>query len=479
MRVPPTGRAAIESTQALAPAKSGRKRRSMEGEITRDLGDGLIMRRASRGDAEALAHHTATMLRPRDAELDPENVAWMHDLMSRPHPTFRPEDFLLVAEKRSGRIVSAACWLDQTWTYAGIPFRVGRPEVVATLPEYRNRGLVRALFAEFHRWSAERGQLVQAITGIPYFYRQFGYEMTIPLDAGRSGLRAGIPRLKDGESTAFAVRPATEADLDLIAATYEFGSRRSLVACQRDAALWRYELVGRSPRSSEFREFRVIETRSGEPVGFLVHDARLDWPTFRLLFYELSPGVSWAAVTPTVLSYMVKTGEEFGDRDREWRRWTGLETEFEELSFWLGLEHPAYQFVMGALPRESRPYSWYMRIPDVAAFLELVGPALERRVADSALAGHTGELKLSFYRTGVRLAFDGGRVATVEPWKPSLDDQGSARFPDLTFLHLLFGHRTLAELEYAFTDCGFADDTTRSLLGVLFPRQSSDIWPIA
>ena len=34
----------------------------------------------------------------------------------------------------------------QTWTYGGVPFEVGRPELVATHPDYRRRGLVRAQF---------------------------------------------------------------------------------------------------------------------------------------------------------------------------------------------------------------------------------------------------------------------------------------------------------------------------------------------
>jgi hypothetical protein len=33
--------------------------------------------------------------------------------------------------------------ISQIWAYEGIPFGVGRPELVGTLPEYRNRGLVR------------------------------------------------------------------------------------------------------------------------------------------------------------------------------------------------------------------------------------------------------------------------------------------------------------------------------------------------
>ncbi len=96
--------------------------------------------------------------------------------------------------------------IPQTWTYAGIPFKVGRPELVGTLPEYRNRGLVRRQFDIIHQWSAEQGEKVQVITGIPYYYRLFGYEMAMNLGGGRAGFPTHIPRLKEGEAEPYHIR---------------------------------------------------------------------------------------------------------------------------------------------------------------------------------------------------------------------------------------------------------------------------------
>ena len=53
-------------------------------------------------------------------------------------------------------------------------------------------------------------------------------------------------------------------------------------------------------------------------------------------------------------------------------------------------------------------------------FLLSLVPALERRLAQSPLAGHTGELRLSFYRDGVKLMLENGRVKATERWRPSL-----------------------------------------------------------
>ncbi len=175
-------------------------------------------------------------------------AAWTRDLLTRPHPRFHPDDFTVVEETSTGRIVSTLNLISQTWTYDGIPFNVGRPELVGTLPEFRNRGLVRLQFDVIHRWSAERGEMVQAITGIPYYYRLFGYEMALDLDGMRSGFEINVPALKHGESEPCTFRPALESDIPFMAKVYQDSCSRYPVACVRDAAIWRYELFGRSDR---------------------------------------------------------------------------------------------------------------------------------------------------------------------------------------------------------------------------------------
>ena len=118
-------------------------------------------------------------------------------------------------------------------------------------------------------------------------------------------------------------------------------------------------------------------------------------------------------------------------------------------------------------------------MPDLPRFIRLIAPVLERRLADSALAGHSGELTISFYRSGLRLAFETGRLATAEAWRPTVADGGKAAFPGLTFLQLLFGYRQLDELRYAFPDCLAHTDETQALLNALFPKQASHVMAIS
>ena len=116
-------------------------------------------------------------------------------------------------------------------------------------------------------------------------------------------------------------------------------------------------------------------------------------------------------------------------------------------------------------------------IVDLPDFLWLIAPVLEQRLAESELVGHSAELKITFYRGGLRLVLDHGRIAAVEPWTPAPREEVSARFPDLTFLQLLFGYRALEELEYAHADCGVNGDVW-ALFQVLFPKRASNIWAV-
>jgi hypothetical protein len=151
----------------------------------------------------------------------------------------------------------------------------------------------------------------------------------------------------------------------------------------------------------------------------------------------------------------------------------------EAFAFWLGAEHPAYQVFDDRLPHSIQPYAWYVRVPDLPGFVRHVAPVLEQRLAGSPLVGHTGELRISFYRRGLRFVFEKGKLASAEPWQPTIEKGGDAAFPDLSFLQLLFGYRSLEELKHALADCWTSNDESRVLLGILFPKQASNIWPVS
>ena len=439
--------------------------------IIRDLGNGLILRRSSSADADALADFCARI--QSDAGPDQPDLyiaAWTRDLLTRPHPTFNPDDFTVVEETSTGRIVSTLNLISQTWSYEGINFGVGRPELVGTLPEFRNRGLVRLQFDEIHKWSAARGELVQAITGIPFYYRQFGYEMAVDLDGRRYGYEPHVPKLKEGEEESYYVRPAREADLEFIARTYDEIHKRSMVACERTPELFRHELDGQG-MDHIFSLMFVIKDKAGERVGYLKHLSFVGNGSLSAVFYELKAGISWLDVTPSVVRYLWQTGQAYAKRDGK---------TCNSFGFALGEQHPVYDAIKDRLPNVHGSYAWYIRVPDLPGFLNRIKPVLEKRLADSVARSYSREIKISFYRSGLRLVIERGEITVIESWKPNPPpDDGNIAFPNLTFLQMVFGYRSYQELHYAFPDCWCDDDDARVLLTALFPKKASNIYPVA
>lgn len=436
-------------------------------DIIRELEGGLVMRHATEEDADALSEFNG-WIHGTPGEFWAPLAKLTHDLLTRPHPTLEARDFIIVEEKATGKIVSSLNYIPQTWRFEGIDVPIGRPELVGTDPEYRRRGLVRQQLEEIHRWGDERGHLMQVITGIPWYYRLFGYEMAIDFDGGRSCYTAEIPSLKEGEAEPFQFRPATKADAPFLEEVYTHAMKRWLVAPVRDAAIWRYELAGRSTDSLCYFRTAIVETAAGAPVGFLFYlpDAESG---IHLDYAELLPEVSWLEAVRPTLRFLKKQADAAQTHPGVHGRICLRHTR----------EHPLFDAAPHLFHRTHRMYAYYVRVPDIPAFLRHIAPVLEERLAQSIAAGYTGRLHLDFYTSGVAMAFEQGRLASVEPHDASTSAADeSLRFPGLTFLQLLFGHRSLDDLFEAYPDCG-GSPHGEVLARILFPRKPSQALPLS
>jgi hypothetical protein len=435
-------------------------------ELPLDLGQGLVLRRAKPKDGDRLAAFNDLI--HFDPNTDPPGSLgdWTRDLMSGRHPTFSPELFCMVENTASREIVSAMCLIPQTWSYAGLPFSVGRPELVGTLPAYRNRGLVRQQFEQIHAWSRQRGDLLLGITGIPYYYRLFGYEPALQLGYSQIGTQFDLPRLAPDQVEPFVVRPAQTSDLPLIQRLYQQTCQRSLVSCQWSEAQWLFELNGKSPNNLNRGCLKIIERSTDcQPAGFYLHPFFAWDNCLPISCLEIDEPFSYQAVLPSLLR-------------AHWQTAQALPKPPSRISLRLQPDHPAYSLVSAWLPQIHKPYAWQIAIPDLAAFLRHIAPVLETRLAASACRGYSGQLRLNFYRSGLCLTFVEGRFKSVELWQPAPGAEGDAAFPDRTFLQLLLGYRSLPELEYAFFDAS-ASQTARPLLSILFPKQASCLTAIS
>jgi len=439
--------------------------------LPQSLGDGLILRLATQTDTQALADFNARILVDVDEPPEPVSI-WTRDLMSGRNPATSAADFAVVEDTRTTRIVSTACLIPQTWAYEDIPFPAGRPELIGTEPAYRRRGLARAALEAIHALSAAYGHKVQGITGIPWFYRQFGYEYALPLGGWRDLNVNDVPALEKDTTEPYQVRRAAEEDIPTLMRLYERMCAGKLVTTLIDEVHWRYDLTGHSPGSD--REYRAhcILDNEGHVVGYYSTPPRLWGSRFGVWEIGVEAGVSLRSVLPSVLRALKAQGEALAEAGPE-------KTQLAAIRLALGLEHPAYQALSTKLGPAQRPYGWYIRVPDVPGFIRHIAPVLERRLVDSVMSGYTGELNITFYQDGLRLVFEKGKLVQVTEWRaPETNIRwNGAGFPPLVFLKLLFGYRSLEELSDAFPDCRAWEEPTL-LLNALFPKKASWVLPL-
>ena len=437
----------------------------------RDLGNGLILRWSTPEDTENIANLSGFVFREKEEEPLNENIMdWIRQLMSGQHPLMGQNDYAVIEDpnKEGNPLVASTCLLRHEWNYEGIPFMIGRPEIVASDPAYRKRGLIRALFEMLHTRSAAEGHLAQGITGIPYFYRQFGYEYALDLGGLRSVPLSLIPKAKEGEGELYTLRDANEDDIPAILKSYESRRAASIVWSTLPLDYLRYQIhewaqIGVPGKRSQAQ---VIVDASGKVQGFILLAYRRGGKSVFVQMMEVAPGINVQAMMPSILRALLAYGEQMPISK------TNTEP-ISEIALSLGRNHPVYDALGPLAPTYEPPYAWYVRVSDLPAFIQHIAPVLQQRLANSAIADYTGEIKIDFYRGGLRLAFKNGLLTEAEPWRtPIYSAEPSAGFPPLVFLQLLFGHRSLDELRAAFPDAWANNDTTL-VLKTLFPARAS------
>lgn len=426
-----------------------------------DLGDGLVLRCATRGDATAVAAFNA-MIHSDDEHEIPMTTASVLDLFGNrvPHPTTNAGDFTVVEDTATGEIVSSLCLIPQTWNYDGINVPAALVEFVGTRDDYRNRGLVRRQFDVVHQWCVERGILVQGIAGIPSYYRQFGYEYALDYGVQQVALRSRVPEL-DGDEP-FVLRRATTNDAAFIASLEGASRHRWLVSCVRDERTWRYEIAEREPTSSDYVHVFVVERPDQTQIGYVAYSLYPnDVPWVEA--FSLDTGASWLDVVPTVLRHLLSVYDAQGVNPP-----SDKYAEFE-----VGKVHPAYEAMPRVLTAPTKGYALYVRVGDVPTFLQTITPSLEARLERSVATGFSGELAISFYRSGVRLVFEAGRITDINTER--LDDVVDAALEKSAFTQMLFGYRSLAELSGWYADLSVKSNSAQVLIEALFPKHASNI----
>ncbi len=414
---------------------------------SKDLGNGFILRSLADGqDVERLASFSGT--------IHGEGVAGMTRELILHHPHTRPEHWLYVEEQATGQIVSSLCLIPWKMRYEEVELTAGEMGIVATSETYRHRGLVRAQVARHAELLCEGDFDLSHIQGIPYFYRQFGYEYAMPLEGGWRVELHTIPGPRE-DATAYTFRNVTQDDLPVLLRLYDEAAADLAVHVRRDEAEWRY-LLGPSLRTEMIADtWLVLDDRSTVAAYFRVPHHGFGEG---LIVNEASR--MGADLASAVLRHLKVLGEE---RAKPYIR---LCLPGNAALVQTARYHGAHD--MGH-------YAWQIKLVDVARLLTKIAPVLERRLAASPLAGLTRTICLSLYREGFELAFQGGRLVSVQA--TAYPDRADMRIPPLLLAPLLLGYRSREELADAHHDLSVHGEI-QYLVDVLFPKMTSFLYTV-
>jgi hypothetical protein len=408
----------------------------------KELGDGLVLKSvADERDVERVAAFGGAIF--------DETVAAMSRTLLLKHPHTRPEGWLFVEDSATGQIVSSLCLIPWTWRCEGVTLKAGEMGIVGTREDYRHRGLVRALNVRFDELLREGDFDLSPIQGIPYYYRLFGYEYAVPLEAD---WRVELHQVPDPPS-GYSFRQATLDDLPALMAMYDQAAADLSLHAARDEAVWRY-LFGPSRETETTAETWLMLDGSERVVGYYrVPKHGFGEGLIANEVSRLSHGAALAA-----LNHLKELAE-------------GRNKPYLRLNLPAGSTLVRVARYHGA--RDAGTYAWQIRLLDVGRLLRKLAPVLERRVATSPFAGLTEKVCLNLYRQAFEMRFEGGKLKAVEPL--GFKGRSGIRFPPALAAPLLLGYRSREELAQAHHDV-LVWPEWRHLTDVLFPKVRSFIY---
>jgi len=371
------------------------------------------------------------------------------DIMARKwidhHPAMSLSDFFVI--KHRNKIVSGLNLIPSIWSIGGVQLKVAELACVATLPEYRHQGLQRRLMSKYHDRLSSQGYDLSAIEGIPYYYRQFGYEYAIPLD---EQIRIKLDQIPDF-SIKHKIRPFKTGDIPKAMRLLGQSQRKFYIHTIRAKNIWKMQQETEMVAEYKFEAY-VVEEKGVEIAYLRLNENQ---PEKTLMLREVTD-VDQAAAQ-SILGFLKDIGKK-----------RGLETLVATIS---GFE-PFTEHMVAIGGVKQPPYAWQMRVTDYAKLFQKIKPLLDKRLASSTYRHITEKISFNFYRYTVQLTIQDGAIIGAQ--RLETNEDRTIRANPMVFTQLLLGYRSREELQAIYPDF-IIRPSRRNLIDVLFPKMPSYI----
>jgi predicted acetyltransferase len=380
-----------------------------------------------------------------DAVFGDEDVRGITRRFVEHHPGMNKEHFFVV--KHGDKAVAGLVLVPQEWKLGEAELKVAEMGCVGTDPEHRRKGVQWILNNEFDKYAKENGFDLCALAGIPYFYRQFGYQYAVELDYSTELKVEDLPNMDTG----IKVERFEETHIDVADEILTKTQERYLVRSVRTKDIWGMQQTtgtyGGEPYEAD------VFTRGGGIAGYYRYVVDDEKKTINIK--EL--GISENASAEEIAAVIRKLASEKGLAELK----TGL-SHMDEFS--------KYLISRGA--KTNRPYAWQVKIIDLPGFLSKIIPVLEQRIENSEYTGLSKDITINFWKYAVKMKIEEGKITSIE--KAFGEKDRTIGFNPYVFTKLALGYKSRMELEKMYPDFRVQGDSG-GLIDVMFPKQPSYI----
>jgi len=173
-----------------------------------------------------------------------EDLAGLVRSLIMNHPYGKRHYWLFIEQPRTKKIISSLALIPWKINFDGEIIRAAELGFVGTLPEFRRQGMTKILMCHFNELVEREQFAFSFLQGIPYFYRQFGYEYALPLEPH---INLSLKEIVEYTSDNLYVRPLNATDLPAIIRLYDRCMRNFTIHTNGKIEIWQY-LMGPSSR---------------------------------------------------------------------------------------------------------------------------------------------------------------------------------------------------------------------------------------
>ncbi len=378
-------------------------------------------------------------------------------------PGFGREMNFFLRDNDTGSIVSSLNAIPSTWNYDSILLRNLELGWVGTLKEHRRKGLVRALYEHFNQLLLEGEYDISTIQGIPYYYRQFGYDFVIPMDRTLWMSTEQIPSVNEKFPPSYMeinVREAENKDLKELMKLYIEDNKQVQLYIDRSEELWMIQEELKRYYESEFRTFVFEDKKS--IVGYL-----------RLAMNKESRGLYGSNMR--VIESSIRTYDGVM-RALQLIKQEALKHEFQRVGIIGSSTNNLRRIVYDLGGRIFGEWKHQLRVPDLLRLLRKIAPLLEDRLIGTMFDGLTRNLSINTFRHCYLLKFVGGKIESItDIGMQEVDESLGFRAPPNDLIRLIFGVYDIDELQHNNIDFLVRWDL-KALVATLFPKGESCIY---